>query len=134
MRRGVWIVLTILEMATIMYLSLRPEDSSLKSSVSWQAFHKFGHLVAYGTLTYFFLQSFFYFKENKSREQMKLLWTAFASAVFFGVLNEFLQSFVPSRSARIQDVLVNAIGSGIMIFLVKKNSKFFSLVPRNKNY
>ena len=152
-------------MLAIVYLSVRPEAPGHGPSLPWEAFHKFGHLVAYSVLTYLYLQCFGYFElmfsgeENfnadgresnadsrgfnlpravrsgsrakcegrpsaldprKSALTNQILFKAFAIAVLFGAFNEFLQLFCPTRSARWWDVLVNAIGAGVVVLLIKR--------------
>ena len=116
LNRSTWIILTVIEMIAIVYLSVRPEAPGHGPSLPWEVFHKFGHLMAYGVLTYLYLQCFGYF----NRKLNQILFKAFSIAVLFGAFNEFLQLFCPTRSARWWDVLVNAIGAGVVIFIVKR--------------
>ena len=107
-------------MLAIIYLSVRPESHvGVNASISWQVFHKFGHCVAYGILTYLLLQSFLYFEKMDLKFRDSVMKKVFVIAVAFGAFNECLQIFIPSRFARIHDVVVNAIAVSVVLFFVK---------------
>jgi VanZ family protein len=76
------------------FLSLDTITSSLRSSPGW------GHFICY-TLLSFSLSGVF------SRRN---LFIAPVMAVSFGVLMEFVQSFIPSRDASLMDIGINLLG------------------------
>ena len=76
------------------FLSLDKVTSSLRSSPGW------GHFICY-TLLSFSLAGVF------SRRN---IFVAPVLAVLFGVLMEFVQSFIPSRDASLMDIGINFLG------------------------
>jgi VanZ family protein len=76
------------------FLSLDTITSSLRSSPGW------GHFICYTLLS--FSLSGVYSRHN--------LFIGPVMAVIFGVLMEFVQSFIPSRDASLMDIGINFLG------------------------
>ena len=117
-KRTGYILITLLYMMIISYLSLRPVSQGYHGSIAQQAVFNFLHIPAYGLLFYLILRSF-------SSAGVGAYLFSFTIAVLFGVINEYLQSFVPGRYASVTDALLNGAGSGaaLLICLRIKNSK-----------
>lgn len=103
-------------MGMIFYLSSLSQDDAgraLESPiVSWLgALRSYAaHLVLYGVLASLVQASLWSWKPAASYQ----LWWVLAAAAFatlYGVTDEYHQSFVPSRSASMVDVLVNGVGA-----------------------
>jgi VanZ family protein len=45
-------------------------------------------------------------------------WLNWVICVIYGMSDEFHQSFIPGRSVEAMDVLADAVGAGVMIFLI----------------
>jgi len=111
-----WLALAISYMALLIYVSIKPADLNETPSVTQQVAHNLLHVPAYAVLTYLLVQCF-------TALNRKTAIYAFMISFLFGVLNEFLQSFVPSRMASVSDMGLNAIGAGLMILIIQKTSE-----------
>ena len=109
-----WILLTIVYMSGILFMSLQP-GADLKSphSVIIEYVKNFLHFPVYGGLGFLLMRSF------SSAEWPAQLYS-FLIAVGFGILNEFVQAVVPYRYYSVDDMIVNALGAGIVILLIGK--------------
>jgi len=94
----------------IFYLSSR----SYKIKIDILFFDKGIHLVEFAFLG--FLLSFGYFMSLKSSLRIKAVFT-FSSGILLGSLDEIHQYFVPRRTSEILDVIADAIGILIGLFV-----------------
>jgi len=77
----------------------------------------YAHFPMYALLTLLLLLVFCSFD---IRRQV----AAFTIAMFFGILNEVVQSVVPGRSCSFHDILVNAMGAFFVIVLINFIRKY----------
>ncbi|MDE2027577.1 MAG: VanZ family protein [Candidatus Omnitrophica bacterium] len=108
-----WVLLTVVGIFAIICSSLLPDFDTIGRSfkvVVW-FFHKCGHFVGYMGLTYFLIRSF-------NSMDLRSKTTAFILATVFGILNEFIQYFVPGRDYAVRDMFIDAAGSLAMILLL----------------
>lgn len=81
------------------------------------------HMVEYAILSFLLYQALNSSFENKHRGKIVLL--AILLTILYGISDEFHQSFVPTRSSDIYDVVANASGSIIMQGLIYIKGRFF---------
>lgn len=80
------------------------------------AIRKLAHLGEYGVLTFFFFRAW-----RGANRGWRMLWArrAFACCLAVAAIDEFHQSFVPSRTSKLQDVLIDASG-GVLALLIAR--------------
>ena len=85
-----------------------------------RAVKKLSHLLIYALLAHSYL--FALGKHNRRNR-----WIAFGLAVLYGISDEFHQTFVPGRGAGPADVLIDACGAWLALFLpsIIKRQKMF---------
>ncbi len=76
-----------------------------------QLIKNFLHMPAYGVLTYLIVRCFSYLRP-------KVYVYTFFIAFLYGVINEIIQAFVPTRSASVSDTLVNGLGSIAALLII----------------
>ena len=104
---GLW-VLVVLWMGVIFAFSARP-DYSLPHYGAWDWVVKKGaHVTEYAILGWLI---------QRARGQRRAWWQSWLIAVAYAATDEFHQSFVPGRHARVTDVLIDAAGVAIGLFL-----------------
>lgn len=91
---------------------------------------KLAHMSEYGILSLLFLAMYFsYSKKTYSRKKLKslALFSLLSTAAYAGT-DEFHQLFVPGRSGRVTDVLIDSCGAviallfaGILVAIINKN-------------
>ena len=86
--------------------------------------HKLVHLLEYAILNFLFYRALV---NGRKVWEPRIIWTSFLAAVLYGLSDELHQIFTPGRSPRVRDVLVDAMGSFLGIFLWK-----YSLRARKK--
>ncbi|HSQ79153.1 MAG TPA: VanZ family protein [Candidatus Bathyarchaeia archaeon] len=97
-----------------------PHASRQALDVCYIVFRKTLHVVEYGLLAYLFYRAF--------RAGQSPLWSrrtglqAAAAAVAYGLLDEYLQSFVPNRFGSPYDWLIDTIGIVAAIALIARIS------------
>jgi VanZ family protein len=120
--RPFWSTALFFYMNVVLYLSLKPPARLTPGTPLQETLHNLCHVPAYAGMT-FFLTGFFAVYAVRSAFFLKV----FSASVLYGVLMEYLQSFVPGRTPSLSDVSLNALGTLIMIFLIRQGwmSKFF---------
>ena len=58
-------------------------------------------------------------RQDKSK-YAQTTWIAWALAVMYSATDEFHQSFVPGRHPAVTDVMIDAAGAAVMLFLVNR--------------
>lgn len=106
--RLLWIAVTILYAAAISYFSAQPVTENESSGYSSELFYNLMHIPAYGLLAVLTSNCF-------GRLGRREVLISFAAVLMFGIINELIQLFVPSRSCSLIDVALN--GSGALLFL-----------------
>jgi len=100
-------IAAVVYMAALTLVSIQPILKGHGSDMPRQILNNMLHIPAYGLLTYLLIKSF---------SKLKYVYiVSFLFAVGFGVLNEYVQSFVPGRYTSGFDVLLNGIGSLIVV-------------------
>jgi VanZ family protein len=75
---------------------------------------KGGHALGYGLLALTFLRGL----KGESREiHSRWFYVAWIMAILYSTTDEFHQSFVPGRHPALTDVMIDATGAAIMLFL-----------------
>ena len=117
--------LALVSTLLVIYMSSIPDRSYLSiGSATEQILSNLAHIPAFAFLTYLWLKAF---NSNWNRLLSNLL--TLSGLVLFAISTEFLQSFVPGRTASFMDLGLNAIGilSGFLIIRLfgKSNLKLF---------
>ena len=107
-----WKILSILWVIFIAVVCLRPTSLDEPDSPTMEALKNFAHIPLFGILTYLFIRSF-------SNFNFKTQMTSSMGSVLYGVLIEILQMLIPGRYASLDDVLRDALGAGIVIFILR---------------
>lgn len=99
---------TVLWMALIYYLS--SEHAVVASAVQWQDFavHKGAHVVIYFILAIWIYRSLKF--TTKLTGTKLIFWTALLTTAY-ALTDEFHQSFTPTRTPALRDVIIDAAGS-----------------------
>jgi hypothetical protein len=138
--RRFWLMLTFSYMLAILWSSTIPSSSDTEGFSKRGLVMNLLHIPAYSILTYFFLRTFYAFRilgnhtisshhagDKTDVEKFFSLTDpiriiqilAFAVAVCFGILNEFVQAHIPGREFSIGDMLRNALGAGLTLFFYR---------------
>lgn len=111
--RYIWLIFAGFFMAFVLYSSTQPAPKFDGVSQSFMDHVlDYSHIPIYALLTFLLLLAFCSFDY---RRQM----AAFMIAVLFGILNEVVQQYIPGRFCSSQDIINNAIGSLLTIFIVQ---------------
>ncbi|MCB9757438.1 MAG: VanZ family protein [Candidatus Omnitrophica bacterium] len=111
--RYIWLILAGLFMALVLYSSTQPTPQVSGISQSFvDHMLNYAHIPIYSVLTFLLLFSFCSFD---FRRQI----AAFVVAVLFGILNEWVQQYIPGRSCSVDDVLNNALGALLAIVIAQ---------------
>ena len=102
-------------MVLILWVSLKPVVSTGEASPVKETLHNVCHVPAYSVLIFLIIGVFMVYDVKSG-----LFVKAFIFSMLYGILMEFLQGFVPGRTPSLGDVILNAAGALIMIFLIKK--------------
>ena len=73
---------------------------------------KLAHMAEYVLLGFLLFRALFKGKRNSFASRYAWLW-ALMGAIFYGVSDEVHQMFVPTRTAYIEDIFINALGASI---------------------
>ena len=98
-------------MMILIYVSTRPADTGYTPSATEQIAHNLCHIPAYAILFYLLINCFTGFNFTSQT-------SSFTVTVVLGAVNEWLQSGIPSRTASVSDMLLNAVGAGLMLWLM----------------
>lgn len=109
----------ILMMAAIFGFSSIPSKEMPSFGLFDFSVKKGGHALGYGLLAFAFWRGLRWGKKD-SLKSVQTMWIAWAMAVAYSATDEFHQSFVPGRHAAVTDVMIDAAGAALMLFLVKK--------------
>ncbi len=115
--RYIWLIFVGFFMALVLYSSTQPtpQVSGINQSFVDHVLD-YAHIPIYSVLTFLLLLSFCSFDFRRQA-------VAFMVAVLFGVLNEWVQQYIPGRSCSIHDVINNALGALLAIVFVQIFSK-----------
>jgi VanZ family protein len=78
---------------------------------------KGGHALGYGLLALSYLRGL----NGKSQDDnSRWFYVAWVMAILYSATDEFHQSFVPGRHPAVTDVLIDALGAAIILFLFNR--------------
>ena len=129
--RSLFVVITIAYIGLLFFLSSIPSDPCIHTPLAKRILHNFLHVPAYGGLAFLFLLTFNSFKRSESNFPHPFIFAG-SLAFIFGVLDEFHQSFVPGRIVSLGDILLDAIGIILVLFIAKKYMWKFSAFQERK--
>ena len=109
-RRKFWLILTVVYMGELLYFSAKTEAGLTHATVLQQFAHNFLHIPAYGLLTILLI----YLCRFKT-----FIWPVIISCAY-GAFNEFVQSFIPGRTASVMDIFLNMIGACFALLFFSK--------------
>jgi VanZ family protein len=98
-------------MGVIFYLSSRPDLPNFAPGLPGLE-EIGGHLTVYGVLA-----ALLWWALNSSAVRYPATW-ALVLAVLYGATDEFHQSFVPSRTMSVSDLMVDLIGASVALLVV----------------
>lgn len=111
-------------MCVIFYFSSRPTiEVSVNNNINF-AFYKTLHVINYAILTTLLIRSF----KKKSTITINHLKRAIIIAILYGISDEFHQLFVPGRTSRFRDVIIDGVGVSLVCILAiySKKIPFFN--------
>ena len=112
--KRLWLLATLIYMVLLMGVEISPDLHPGKASVAKQIAHNGLHVPAYAVLTFLLVNTLQLYGVKKT-----VLW-AFAISVWYGWLNEILQSFSPGRTCSVGDEVLNILGAVIALVFMKK--------------
>jgi VanZ family protein len=80
--------------------------------------HKLAHILEYGLLTFLFFRAF-YLSFGKSLTLKQHLFMAALCTLIYAATDEVHQLFVPTRTGRFIDVLIDGIGISLVVLYTK---------------
>ena len=100
-------------MGLIFFLSSRPSITT--SAVDWQDFviKKTAHFIEYFILSALL---FYSLRHSTGWSTAKIALVSFFASVFYAATDEFHQSFIPGRTPRVRDILIDALGVSLAQF------------------
>jgi VanZ family protein len=119
-------ILPLAYMVLIWYLSSNPSDAvvTFSSNANYDTFIKESlHLVEFGILYVLWVIAFLSRGDLTRKQNL----TAVAIAMIYGLLDEFHQYFVPSRSATVIDLTKDWIGVGVAWLIITKTGMLMSM-------
>jgi len=106
-------------MATIFGFSSIPSKEMPNFGLLDLIVKKGGHALGYGLLALTFLRGLRWSGRGGAKS-VQTLWIAWLLAVMYSATDEFHQSFVPGRHPAVTDVMIDAAGAALVLFLVHK--------------
>jgi len=96
-------------------------------AVSVRHLDKVVHLCEYLLFAWLLVQGL---RADHASNRKTMLW-AWIDATSYGILIEFLQSFVPWRSAEVADALANALGAALGVWLAQRSPRRGTLTVKS---
>lgn len=114
MKRALYWALTIAWMGLIFALSAQPQLPEVGEEDSfWNTFaHKGAHIVVFAVLAGLYYRLLGIYLPLAKQELGGL---ALCAAVLYGLVDELHQMYVPGRTGRLPDVVVDAVGAALAI-------------------
>ena len=124
MKKNLWKIFTILWASIIIYFSFFNTHQS-ESSRIFEHQDKAGHVVFYAVLTYGLIKVY---RQEIILQQPSVI--ASIVSFIFGIVIEFIQHYITTnRVGSIMDVLANGFGIILILLLLKRYPKLFSIKP-----
>lgn len=111
---------TILWMVIIFLFSAQPHSGAITEAYLGDAnvpVRKVAHVTEFCILFFLFHWSFWLSLKNQNRAEWPLI-LSFAATALYAMSDEWHQSFVPGRSAGVNDVLVDLFGVALGVLIV----------------
>lgn len=91
------------------------------SEFYWKDFlvKKTAHIIEYGIFATLIYRALVNSKVSKP----KAMWYSVLVALFYGMTDEFHQSFTPGRGPAVRDVIIDTLGASLFIFGILNNIK-----------
>jgi VanZ family protein len=106
----------LLWMGIIFILSAQPSLPSLPNETADTILKKAGHFTEYAVLAALSARAFSAGRPLRRGD----LWRALLLTLLYAASDEFHQSFVPSRTARLFDWGVDALGAGLALLVISR--------------
>lgn len=107
----------LLLMIVIFGFSSIPSQEMLNFGLFDYIVKKGGHALGYGLLGLFYLRGL---KGDNDMLDKHWFYLAWGMACLYSVTDEFHQSFVPGRHPAVTDVMIDAAGAALALFLAKR--------------
>lgn len=98
--------LVVVWMVVIFAFSAQPKDNLDLGQDVWVS--KLAHVIEYAVLGWLV---------QRASGVRRAWWVSLLVAVAYAATDEFHQSFVPGRTSRVTDVLIDAVGASMGVFL-----------------
>jgi VanZ family protein len=107
-------------MGIIFYLSSRSTVQVAGAESLNFIFYKSIHVLVYSSLYFLWFRVFNSFSKKKLTLNQKL-WYPLIISILYGITDEIHQTFVPHRTGKFRDVIIDGIGIFIMLQYTKYN-------------
>lgn len=104
-------------MGIIFWFSSQPQPFEMPESWQQELVGKAGHVVGYAGLGLLWWRAL---AAHRSISERRVLALAFFLTVLYAISDEYHQTFVPGRSGSLMDVLIDAAGAGIGLWLLHR--------------
>lgn len=104
-------------MGIIFWFSSQPQPFEMPESWQQELVGKAGHMIGYAGLSLLWWRAL---AAHRSISERRVLALAFLLPVLYAVSDEYHQTFVPGRSGSLMDVLIDAAGVGIGLWLLHR--------------
>ncbi len=104
-------------MGIIFWFSSQPQPFEMPESWQQELVGKAGHMIGYAGLSLLWWRAL---AAHRSTSERRVLALAFLLTVLYAVSDEYHQTFVPGRSGSLMDVLIDAAGAGIGLWLLHR--------------
>jgi VanZ family protein len=101
-------------MTLIFWLSSRSTLVAIEDDSAEKLVYSSAHLLTYAILAWLWWRTL---SPQRQIDETRL-WLALGLTILYGVSDEIHQSFVPGRAAQLADLLFDAAGAGMMIWLI----------------
>ena len=124
MKKNLWKIFTLLWASIIIYFSFFTSHQS-ESSRFFEHQDKAGHVIFYAIFTYGLIKVY---RQEIVLQQPSVI--ASIVSFIFGIVIELFQHYITiDRVGSIMDVLANGFGIMLILLLLKRYPKFFSIKP-----
>ncbi len=113
-------------MGVIYVLSAQPSLPSAPEPWLDVVLKKSGHALAYGLLAWLYLRAL----RGKAPPSERLRLLSLVLAVAYGATDEVHQAFVPGRTPRLTDVLIDGVGATLAMALERRRAQARPPTPR----
>jgi VanZ family protein len=123
-----WWLLPLIWMGVIFFLSAQPDFDFAPDLWTTDPFSLAAHFLEYGVLA-----ALFWLAAHRTEGLgRRATWIAFGLAVAYALTDEFHQSFVPGRVPDVRDLLADAVGAALVLWLLARMER--GLAARKRNH